>query len=480
MFYDGSRSWILCLPALAVMVAYGAILGRAAWNQETIEQTYRTRARQAMELEQYDRAKVHYSRLVADKSEIESEDKYNWAQIVALSGDSQSATKLIEQLAPDTRAGYAPAHRFKAIQIALLLEAHGKGETGQSVDVDATLKLLNHHLSRSGEEAPQELADLWTAYHLAAGELKSAVVTLIDAARWEPSRWLQVAKLSHQIGDLATRDMALKQAAEHYAAVLQDHPRDVSARINLAIIHIDLKKWDEAEKALTDGLMLGGLMTQDAMKLKRAASDFYLTRMESIENIGENGFDEANRYLIVAIQTDPNNPLAYQRMIELYQISDDPKRRAELRSQLEQQIASGPSIPFSHFALGSALWLEGKQEEAVWHTNKALELNPELTDVANNLAWLLADQHPEQVERGLELVQMALDRKPNDPRYRDTKGMILVKLQRWDEALIEYESILSLASGERKQAIHGKLAEIYAKLGKPSLAKIHQDASLGE
>lgn len=479
MLYEDSRPWLFSLPALAVVVLYGSIVGRAAWNQKSTEDAYRSRARQAMEDGDYDRAKVHYSRLVADEKNTDSEDKYNWAQIVALSGDTQSATKLIESLAPDVSGGYAPAHRFKAIQLALLLEAHSKGESNGPVDVDVTLKLLKHHLSRSGTEEPQELADLWTAYHLAAGEKKEAVGTLMEAAQWEPTRWLQAARLSREIGDVESRSLALKRAAAYYAEILAERPRDVTARITLAGIDLDLERWDQAEGLLKDGLKLSGMPEPDVANLRRAMSDFYLLRLASIPDADGKGFAEVNRRLMVAIEADPTNPMAYQRMVELYQITGDEARRGVLREQLERQIAAGQSIPFAHFALGSVLWLEGKHDDAVWHTKKALELNPELTDVANNLAWLLADKYPDQLARAHELVEMALAKKPDDPRYRDTKGMILFKQERWDEALVEYESILPLTGGDRRKQLHGRLAEIYGKLGKASLAKVHEEAAVG-
>ncbi len=141
---------------------------------------------------------------------------------------------------------------------------------------------------------------------------------------------------------------------------------------------------------------------------------------------------------------------------------------------LEQQIAQGSSIAIAHFALGTAKWMDGGHDDALWHTERALELQPSMADVANNLAWLLAQGDSPDLPRALALIETALAKRPADYRYRDTRGTILMKLRRWNDALADFETILPLVPPRDRSGVHRNLAEIYDALQKPEIAGLHR------
>jgi thioredoxin-like negative regulator of GroEL len=77
------------------------------------------------------------------------------------------------------------------------------------------------------------------------------------------------------------------------------------------------------------------------------------------------------------------------------------------------------------------------------------------------------------------LINVAVEKRPDVVNYRDTKGAILMKMERWEDALIELETILPRTEGEARQDLHQRLAKIYTELGKESLAKMHEEEAAG-
>src|SRR5438445_652901 len=73
------------------------------------------------------------------------------------------------------------------------------------------------------------------------------------------------------------------------------------------------------------------------------------------------------------------------------------------------------------------------------HLEQAFRLAPQEGLVANNLAWLLAQPPSPDLPRALALIDSVLARWPDQPNYLETRGQILVKLQRWNEALADLE-----------------------------------------
>jgi uncharacterized protein HemY len=67
---------------------------------------------------------------------------------------------------------------------------------------------------------------------------------------------------------------------------------------------------------------------------------------------------------------------------------------------------------------------------------------------------------------------LALDKRPDDGHFRGTRGRILARMKRWQEALTDMEAALP-AEGESSQ-LHQDLAETYSALAIPDLATQHR------
>jgi predicted Zn-dependent protease len=465
--------WVAAFVPLLVVLSFGAVLIRAVMIQDQTDIHYRTLASQAMKMGDYDGARLYYSRLINDDRVIEPQDDFNWAQIIARDGESFAAFEIIEKLAPDNSAGYPDAHRLKAIQLSLKLSTIDRSQGGSEL-LEKTLEQLRHHLSRSGQANPLQLCDLWSAYYFASGMNEEGLNKIVESATYDPKRWLAAAIASEKQGDLTQRDRCYQAAKGYFSAQVESDPLDFQSRIALAKVLVDTDRVAEAETLLNEGLKLS-----DRAELRRTASDLRLFKISKVKEPLEVGFPDFNRLLAEAVALDPLNPQAYGLLLSLYQSAKSDEQRAELRERLERQVAKGEALAFAHFSLGSLYWLDGDLKNSMWHTEKALEIDPGLLNVANNVAWLLSQQENGDLERALKLINVAVEKRPDVVNYRDTKGAILMKMERWEDALIELETILPRTEGEARQDLHQRLAKIYTELGKESLAKMHEEEAAG-
>jgi Tfp pilus assembly protein PilF len=60
-------------------------------------------------------------------------------------------------------------------------------------------------------------------------------------------------------------------------------------------------------------------------------------------------------------------------------------------------------------------------------------------------------------------------------KFRDTLGLVLMKQEKYEEAITEFEKVLPAAGS--KKPVHRNLAICYQKLGRLEMAKSHADKS---
>lgn len=478
------HAYFKSLPAILVLTFYCGILVRSVWVQDSLLVRYRELAQSAIANSQYELAQTYYERVIQLGKKRDPVDDLNLVLAKFRTGDAAGGQALLDQLAPDDGVGYPNAHRLKALQlVAALTSVKGNTKAGAfdaselpAIDQSAWDR-VRLHLTHSGRDRPVELADLWTAYFLAAGKPGEAIARQMEVSELQPQRWLATARLCASFHDERQRNIASDRAEAYLSAKLAENPFDHLTRVDLARVYVDNQRRQAAGTLMAEGVRLAGTDTSpQAITLRRAASDFLLLRIDSIADGAD---DLATKHALVAkaIDLDPNNMQAYGKLLGLYQSNSSPAGRSALIRMLNQQIATGNSIAMAHFALGTAKWMDGNRDDALWHTERALELQPSLTDVANNFAWLLAQGESPDFSRALTMIETALAKRPGDYRYQDTRGTILMKLQRWEDALTDFESILPRVPARDRPAVHQHLADIYTELGRTELAQQHRVAA---
>lgn len=453
---------LFAIPAVLMICFFSYVFFQAFARQEVIENRYKRGVQSAFAKEEWEKAKTYYHRL-RETSEPTQPEEFQYAIILARTGEPQRADSIFNRLAPDDNVGYSAAHKLKALNMYVNLR-----RDRSSVD----LKTMKHHLDNCHEVTPESQEAL-AGYHLALGESIKAVNALEKIVERSPQHYQMIAEIHAKEGRKFEQQTALAKLEEIYSNALENDKTNNQLRVNLANVLTNLEKLDDAE-----ALLLDGLKKNPDNFLLRATASFYVAKHDIEVTTGNNDVAKQLEYLIKATQIYADYPPIYQRMMRLYTNSEESKEKGEAIYKALLDVVAGDSpSPMAHFALSNVLWSLGKQDQAQFHVERAYQLNPNFVVVLNNLAWMIAHSENPDLERALKLSKTAVEQKPGDSRYRDTLGTILLKQKKYKEALDQFEKALLLPIDEDRKSVHSKLAYIYDQLGQSDLARIHMQKS---
>jgi tetratricopeptide (TPR) repeat protein len=110
---------------------------------------------------------------------------------------------------------------------------------------------------------------------------------------------------------------------------------------------------------------------------------------------------------------------------------------------------------------------------AITHWELCLAQNPNMILALNNLAVALSQSEPPQLDRSLELLDRATKIAGPDPELLDSKGEVLMRAGRTQEAVTSFEQSISLDN--KRIPTRRRLAEAYRKLGLIELALAQEE-----
>jgi tetratricopeptide (TPR) repeat protein len=378
------------------------------------------------------------------------------------------ADSLMSSLAPVDDIGYPAAHRYMALRID-----EDSLARPQSIDLDA----WKWHLSHADEQALPTLQKAWGDYFMMLGNFKEALTHYRKAAEEDPTYLFQVADVELRHGDSGNVRSILTSAKERLASRVKANPKDIRTRLLLAGSLYNLGELLDTEQLLKDGLATGDLSPSQATELRKFLALVYTKAYD--QHVEQIGLDSAEAvaagfaYLQNALESDPNSQLALARLAEFARGS--PEKAEAGRQALRKLIAGGQASAMAHFALGTIEAAAGKQELAMLNMQQGLAINPQLSVLANNLAFLISEQEGGDLDGALQLANQAIDTDPQQPDYLDTRAGILVRQGKLAAAAVDYQRALELAKDPKPY--QEKLAELYEKLGDSELAAQYREAS---
>ena len=135
--------------------------------------------------------------------------------------------------------------------------------------------------------------------------------------------------------------------------------------------------------------------------------------------------------------------MPYEDRIQLASIYIQGGQQDQAIPLLEDAVIQEEGRPEAWAMLGELFWLKGDLKESSIHFEKALETGGEDPMILNNLAWIESEK--DNPDRALALVDraIAIDPAPLYP-YLETRSRILMKLHRYEEALVDARAALSL------------------------------------
>ncbi|MFM7168356.1 MAG: tetratricopeptide repeat protein [Planctomycetaceae bacterium] len=148
-----------------------------------------------------------------------------------------------------------------------------------------------------------------------------------------------------------------------------------------------------------------------------------------------------------------------------------------LQQKLQQALDSGISPGFVHFIQGTRDLLRkpADLESAMQHLDAARQHNVTFPGLLNNLAWGMTQTPDGNMDQALELVEQALRMMPGEPVIYETRGQVLLRQQKYQQAIADFER--SLASSDMRADAHEGLAKAWEQLGNAEKAAYHQSAS---
>ncbi|HEX5272492.1 MAG TPA: tetratricopeptide repeat protein [Gemmataceae bacterium] len=447
------RGLVQGLPALLVgATVLVLVVARLAGAMASPAPFYRQRAADAASRGDFPTARLCLERLDqvggADNALVQSV-----AACADATGHARYARGLYNRLAPLDRQG-APAAHVRQAQFLL--------EPGNTPDALAHAEV---HLRRALKADPDLPAARFLLANVCArtGRAREAIDWLRPLAVKQPDVYLLMARLHLSLGDAArARDVA-RAALEHFRRRAEADVDDRDSRLAAA----EAAAYAE-EYSLALDLLRGSLARDGGEKERRAAAGVYAAWAAKVE---KDGAEPA--FVLGLVQQglahDPTNEALLWRLVAFTHRTGEQADKA--RAELRRVVADGRGAA-AEFLLGTDAWMDGRRDEGRRLMERALALAPQIAPVANNMAWMLAHEEKPDLPRALALVEAALDRAPDRPYLRDTRGYILLKMGRPKDALADLQAAQAALGNDRER--HQALAEAYERLGEPELAAEHR------
>ena len=446
------------MPALVAGLAWAGFgFALAGWTSADTRTRYSLVATRALAARDFQTARVACERLLLLGSDSRGQNLFQLALAKIGLGQEQEASALLNSAAPIEKPGYAPAH---------LLVARGLlAGTNLTAQVLRQAELhLNHALML--EPNSVEANEMLGRLYFQTRDWDSAKKHLLAVVSARPNTVLMLAALANAAGDDSGMRGWAERAVKYYRDKVEkaktDSPADRLAWGQAVAMQGD---YAEAIQILDAGRKRSGNQIYAS-----ALADLYASWADQVARQEPRNMGSRLRLVQQGLECELNNIRLLKLLLALSHLEGPEAKTA--RETLTNMLAEGGSSAMLHFILGSDAWQQGEKEQARKHFTLAFELAPDLPVVANNMALLLALGDPPDLPRALGIAQPLVEKFPDQPHFRDTRGQILVKLGRWDEAVKDLE--FALPRLDDKGATHTALAQAYRNLGLRELAAEHE------
>jgi Flp pilus assembly protein TadD len=372
-------------------------------------------------------------------------------------GQRSGAEAMAKSLIDPQQAGYAPARMWRARH--LLAEAPYSAAAMQEVVLQ---------LQKAVQLEPNNLdaAAMLGMHFFKRGRTDDAEPYLHRAADAKPGLRLILAKYYLDRGDREEGHRQAQKVWDYYKSRAESGDETALVSCGQASIYL------ESPQAYLEAVQLlhRGREVHDSLAVRHSLAACYAA-LARAAGTGPQPNREAQLKLVQqGLHYSPADIGLLQSLLDLS--NQTGKEGDEARAAWQKMITERAPQWIEHLLLGLDDWNHGKKQTARVHLEQAHRLSPESAWVANNLAWMLLKSDPPDLERALALADAAVKQAPDDSRFRDTRGQILLKQEKWQDALAELE--LALRGREDNPGVHEALAVAYEKLGMPDIAARHR------
>lgn len=291
-------------------------------------------------------------------------------------------------------------------------------------------------------DAKLELAYLFFEKSVSDSLVKPIVKQLFSRLDKDTSYWA----VKIVLGALAFEENNDSLAIENFKYVTENANWNVDAWIRLGALYFDNKKYEEAEKILSQAI-------------QSFPDNYAINFILGISLAQQSKNEEAEPYLKKAVElnsNDLNTLSAYAYTLNQL------KKDEQAIYYLKQALAIDPN---DVNIIGTLALIYNSQrlfEKSDSLYERALELKPDDPLINNNFAYSLSTRGI-QLERALRMVNRSLEKDSLNSAYLDTKGWILYQLGRYVEAKEFISKAVEL--GTKSAVIIDHLGDVEFKLG---------------
>ena len=446
------------IPALltaAAWAGFGFVL--ASWSPAETRTRYSSVATTALAARDFQTARVACQRLLLSGAEPRGQNLFQLAQAKIGLGQVQEASALLNLAAPIEKPGYAPAHLLVARSLLARTNLTAQARQQAELHLKHSLKLEPNSV-----EAKELLG--WLYFQMRDWDSAKEYLQAVVSAR--PNTALMLAAVAKAMGDDSDMRRWTERAVKYYRDKVEkakaDSPPDRLAWVQAVAMQGD---YAEAIQIVDAGRKRSGRQVYAS-----ALADLYASWAEQIARDEPRNVVSRLKLVQQGLEYEPQNIRLLELLLALsHQEGPEGKSAQET---LTRMLAEGGSSAMLHFILAGDAWQRGEKEQARKYFTLAFELAPNLPVVANNMALLLALGDQPDLPRALGIAQSLVEKFPDQPHFRDTRGQILIKLGRWEEAVKDLEFALPRLGD--KGATHAALAQAYWNLGLRELAAEHE------
>jgi tetratricopeptide (TPR) repeat protein len=223
------------------------------------------------------------------------------------------------------------------------------------------------------------------------------------------------------------RQLVTWQTSEaHYRAMLSLAPNAAILHHGLGEVLLDQQRYPEAIAEL-----------RQSLALEPRDLDARLTLAIARTRAGH--VDEAIADYRAMLDASPQFAQAHNNLANLLLAQG---RVDEAIAHFEQAVALDPAYATGHYNLANTLAQRGRLAQAIAHYRKALALHPRFTNAWANLGLTLAEAG--QPDEALAALRTAADLEPRNPQPRLALGNLLSELGRYDEATSQLRRVLEI------------------------------------
>jgi tetratricopeptide (TPR) repeat protein len=285
--------------------------------------------------------------------------------------------------------------------------------------------------------------------------------------------------------DLVT-DHRFIDARKQFETLLADEPDAVSMVYAVAVLSVQLKDYDKAEKQFKHLIELGyndsdsarlylGQIAEERKDWAKAIDWYnqigpggqYLGARMRIAHVFavEGKMDEARKTLHDTAATSVEQ--RSQLLIAEAQLLRDSGRHEEAYKVLADGLALHPDQPDLLYEAALSAEKIGKMDVLERDLRRLIKLKPDNAHAYNALGYSLAD-HNERLEEAQQLIDKALQLAPEDPFIMDSKGWVLFRRGQAKAAL----EMLKKAYAKRADPeIAGHIGEVLWSMGRQDEAR---------